>query len=310
MLKNKDVKVTYHTIMQRMWRKRGKKAEDAEDEVIKENPFYMINDILIFVSKLSIKNRFYDLKDDKFCYLDLLQVSTPCDDIVILKGIFESARNEFRPFLINKKTGDKRPNPKAINEGDIDRTHFLVKIDNQQNEVYVFFEKNFYGITIHNFVNYINEFTKSYYIKKKMPKEFSIFHLDIPRANFMTELELLQRTSLAEVYFTKQLLGSKYMNFSNRTISLKDSLILTAKANKKESITEFAVDLYNNLQGKNSPISRIRIRGVDPNNNEVLLDTQAMCKSDYIEVDLNQDTGEINSTQLFTGITDIANSFS
>lgn len=57
MLKNKDVKVTYHTIMQRMWRKRGKKAEDAEDEVIKENPFYMINDILIFVSKLSIKNR-------------------------------------------------------------------------------------------------------------------------------------------------------------------------------------------------------------------------------------------------------------
>lgn len=325
MLKDKDVKITYHTIIQRMWRKAGKKpnlteeeyalAETEEDnepmtaDEALESPFYIIGDVLKFILKLPSKKRFYDIKNSKFCYLDVLQSEVIDANVSIYKCIFESAKNEFRPLLINKKTGAKRKNPKELSEGDIERTHFLVRIDKSQKEVYAFAERNSDGITINNFVNYVKCFSKQYCEKVKLSNRFSIFPMHIPRADFMTELELLERTASADIYFSKQLLGSKYLGFSNRTTSIKEEVMITVKSNIRESIKEFAVDAFNVANVAKSKISRIRIRGIDQNKNEVMLDTMALCKSDYVSVEVNQDTGELNSTQLFTGLLAIANSF-
>jgi hypothetical protein len=285
-----------------MWKKRN------EDEV-KEEPFYLIENVLDYINKLGKKSKFHDLQGNKFCFLENFSKKIISENILIYTGFFKSARNEFRPDLINKKTGIERKNPKKITEGDIEKTHFCIKIDKNTNEVYFFFEKNFWGVTIDNITDYLTVFTRQYCESKNEKKNFTIIHLEIPRNTFLTELENLSRTSLAEVYFDKKLLGGNALNFSNRFVSLKQDLILTAKASKKESITEVAVDLWNKLQQKDSPISKIRIRGTDQNKNEVLLDTTFACKTEYILVDLSPDTGEVNSTQLYTGLKNIANSF-
>lgn len=296
----KNVKITFHTLMQRMWKKKGE--ENAE-----ELPFFLIEQVFDYISKLSKRAKFHDLKGNKFCYLE--SISKKEGNAILYTGLFKSARSEFRPDLINKKTGVERKNPKEITEGDIEKTHFLVKIDKELKDVYLFLENNFYGVSINSFIDYLTRFTKGYCDKNDKKKNFTLFNLEIPNNNFLTQLEILSRTSLAEVYFDKQLLGSKALNFSNRFVSLKQDLVLTAKSSKKESITEVAVDLYNKLQQKESPISRLRIRGVDPNKNEVLLDTSFMCKKEFVKVDLNPETGEVNSAQLYTGLKNIANSF-
>jgi hypothetical protein len=300
--KPKKVKVTFHTLAQQLWKKRN------EDE-IEECPFYLVEDVLTYVNKLAKKAKFLDLKGKKFCYLETISRQEINDNVVLLTGFFKSARNEFRPDLINKRTGVERKNPKEITEGDIEKTHFIVKIDKEQNEVFLFLENNFHGVTINNIIDYLTNFSQKYCNSKGNKKNFTIVHFEIPRNNFLTELEALSRTSLAEIYFDKKMLGSNALNFSNRTISLQKDLVLTAKASTKESITEVGIDLWNKLQQKDSPISKIRIKGIDQNKHNVLLDTNFACKTEYIEVDLDADTGEVNSIQLFTGLKNIANSF-
>lgn len=301
----KDVKITFHTLIQRMWKQK-------DDEENRERPFFMVGAVLDYIGNIKAKDKmqkFYELRDKKFCFIDFVNKADINDKDVVYYGVFKSARSDFRPNLINKRTGNERKNPKEISEGDIEKTHFLVKLSKTDNEVYLYMEKNFMGISSTVFVNYINQFTNMYLQHIEEKRYFSIQKTDIPMNNFLTEVERLSRTITAEVYFDKKLLGSEALNFSNRTISLKRDLILTARASTKESITEVGVDLWNKMQHKDTPISRVRIKGIDENDNAVLLDTSFFCRQEFITVDLNADTGEVNSTQLLSKLQKMAKEF-
>ena len=174
--------------------------------------------------------------------------------------------------------------------------------------MYLFFEYNSSGITITNFVNYLIFATKKYICKNNQKINFKVIHFEVARDNFFEELKNLSRAAQTEVYFDKRLLGSDALNFSNRTVSLKKDIVLLAKASKKENIIEFGVDIWNKMNQKNSPISKLRIKGIDSNENPILLDTSFMVKNDFVDIDVDQDTGELNTMQLIVGIKNIASS--
>ncbi len=209
--------------------------------------------------------------------------------------------------MINKRTGDERNNPKLLTEGDIEKTHFVIKIDKSNNEVYMFLEHNYHGVNPNNVVNYFKKFYYSFLAKNGHKRDSSIIHLIIPRNDFMKELERITRTRLAEVYFEKKLLGSNALEFSDRTISLKNELKLVATASPRESITEFVVDCYNKFKERKNSVTKVRVYGIDEDNNEVILDTSFMSKVEFVTVDINQNTGEVNTVQLHTGLKRIAN---
>ena len=304
-MSTKDVKITFHTLIQRMW---------GQNNVIgnNEQPFFLVGKVLDYIGNIKSKDKmqkFYDLRDKKFCFIDFVYKTDIDETDVVYSGVFKSARSDFRPNLINKRTGNERKNPKGISEGDIEKTHFLVKLSKRDNEVYLFMEKNFMGVSPTVFVNYITRFTNSYLQHIDEKRNFSIQKTDIMMNNFLTEVERLSRTITAEVYFDKKLLGSEALNFSNRTVSLKRDLILTAKASTKESITEFGIDVWNKMQHQDSPISRVRIKGIDENDNAVLLDTSFFCRQEFITAELDADTGEVNSTQLLSRLQKLAKDF-
>lgn len=301
----KDVKISFHTLIQHMWKQ---KQEDEE----KELPFFLIGDVLEYISSFKEKDKkkkFYDLRDNKFCFIDFVNKTELNDTDVAYTGVFKSARSDYRPNLINKRTGNERTNPKERSEGDIEKTHFLVKISKINNEVYLFLEKNFMGISSTVFVNYVTQFTSAYLNSIDQMRNFHILKTDIMMNNFLTEVERLTRTTLAEIYFDKQLLGSDALNFSNRTVSLRKDIMLTAKASPKESITEVGIDFWNKMQHKDSLISRVRVKGVDENNNSILLDTSLLCKQEFVSVDLDSETGEVNTTQLLSRLQNMAKDF-
>lgn len=300
MAKMKKVKISFHTIAKKMW-------GDQNNE--EETPYWEVENILNYRINQPRKERFYDLKGDKFCFIESMSRHNIDDNNYLLSGYFKSARSEYRPDLIDKNTGSERPNPKTRSEGDIEKTHFVLKVSHTDNEVYLFFESNHSGININNFNNYLTDSAKKYLQSNGQEMRYSIHHYEIPRNNFLTELEQLSRSVLVEVYFDKQLLGSDALDFSNRTISLQRNLVLTARASKKESITEFGIDIWNKMHQSNSPISKLRIKGRDQNNNEVLLDTLLMCQTDFITVNKNLDTGDLNSIELLRNMKNIAISF-
>lgn len=302
MRKDKNVKITFHSLEKKEWNKEIHEGDNI--------PFYMIENVLDYINDISDKKqRFYELKSGKFCFIDVIRKEIINEKVTLYSCIFKSARNEFRPKLINKNTGFERDNPKELSEGDIELTHFVVKISKLDNETYLFLENNHYGVTPINATNYLYEFTKKYLLDNEEKIDFSLQRMELPTNNFLTELERLKRTALAEVYFDKKLLGSEALDFSNRTISIRHEIMLTAKASKQESITEFGIDLWNKMQRRDSLVSRIRIRGTDEENNSILLDTSKLSRVDFITVDVNQETGEVNSFQLLTGLRHIALDF-
>lgn len=297
-MKTKDTKIQFYTLMKREW-----KSSNQVDNV--ETPFYEVSEALEYIFKLPKKKRFYDLKNDKFCFLDNLSI-----DKNLYSGFFKSARNEFRPNLINKITGNERKNPKQKSEGDIEKTHFVIKIDETNNEVYVFFEHNYTGISIQSLINYLNRFSREYASKNNSSSRFTLFYQMIARNNFLTELEKLERTKIAEIHIDKQLLGSDFLNFSNRTIPIQQDVLLKVKAKKKEDIKNFVVDVFNKFSGKkDESISKIRIYGQDENGNETFIDTSFMGQVDFISANLDNDTGEAVTEDLLNDIRKIANSF-
>lgn len=297
-MKTKETKIQFFSLLEREW-----KSPNQEDIV--EVPFFNIIDTLEYVSKLSKKKRFYDLINDKFCFLD-----TFSKDNIFCSGYFKSARNEFRPNLINKSTGDERKNPKERTEGDIEKTHFVIRVDLSNSEVYLFLEYNHTGISIQNIINYLNKFGREFATKKNISSRFTIFYQMIARTNFLTELEKLERTKIAEIHIDKRILGSDFLNFSNRTLTIQKDVLLEVKAERSEDIKNFAIDIFNKFSGKqDDSISKIRIYGQDENGNETFIDTSFMGQVAFISANLDDDTGEAVSIDLLHGIRKIANSF-
>jgi hypothetical protein len=298
----KNCKILFNSLIQKMY------LENDGDEVITK-PLYLIDELISYIITFKKKERFFDLKDNKFCFIESATVSEEKENKKLIQGYFISARNQFRPNLINKKTGQVRKNPKELSEGDIEKTHFIISIDKNNEEVYLFLEHNYHGVNQNSIINYFTKFLKQDFKEKKRTKNFSIQYLIIARTDFLVELEKVKRTVLAEIYFDKKLLGSNALNFSNRTISLKKDLKLVASASPKESITEVAIDCYNNLNSKNSDISKVRIYAKDINGNDLILDTSFMGLIEFVEVELNQETGEVNTTQLLSSLKIITENF-
>ena len=120
----------------------------------------------------------------------------------------------------------------------------------------------------------------------------------------------MQRAKIAEVYIDKQLLGNEALNFSERFVSIKQEIKLIAKADLKSDLTNFGVDLFNKLNGKKHyGINRIRIYGEDENGNNTYIDTNFMGRNDFINANLDDDTGEIISEDFFKNLILIAEEF-
>lgn len=273
-------------------------------------PMLDIKDILSDILAMSASERIQDIKRQKFCLLETFRVVEENEQYILLSGIFISGRRQFRPNLIDGTTAVERENPKRWNEGEKEKTHFAIKVDLRQDEVFFIMEHNFQGVNIQNAVNYFNHHYRLKNRSLEIPTRFSIHFLTIAQNNFLTELERLSRSVLAEIYIDKQILGGQVLNLSNRTVPVKQFLKLTATAKPQENIQNFAIDAWNSMSGSNSNgISKIRIHGKDRGNNDVMIDTQFIGRKEFADVDTNATTGELSTSQLITELIRIAKSF-
>lgn len=296
----KDVKVLFYQLYVRQWKKGERESSQLE-------PYLEVEETLTKLNRFARLKKFYDINDGKFFFLESFN-SVEDDENIILKGYFKSARNEFRPNLLNKKTGQERPNPKLLVEGDIEKTHFIFKIAKERSEVYLLLEYNFYGITCSNVIEYLTHFQKILHKDDATKKYYEILNSMIPGTDFIEGLQFSKRIKMAEVFFDKQLLGGNALNFSNRTISLKQDLKLIATADLGENIKELATDLFNAFNADGSKISRVRVFGTDTDNNDIKLDTQSIIKNEWVKVDLNSETGEVITPQILTSMYNISES--
>ena len=88
-MKTKDAKIQFATFYKMIY-KNNEEGIDSNEEY----PFYEVKSVIEYILKLTIKKRFYDLKSDKFCFLDNINFKEN-----LISGCVKSARNEFRPNI-------------------------------------------------------------------------------------------------------------------------------------------------------------------------------------------------------------------
>ncbi len=298
-LEPRKVKILYKTLIKYEWSKGDTIAD-------RSNPFWEVLDVIKYIKPLSKKKKIRDLKGDKFCFLENFSITeVPNQNRVEIYGFFKSARNQFRPNIVNRRTGVERPNPKLLVEGDIEKTHFAIIIDKDLDEVFFVHQYNFYGMTIKEVLAYFKFFAKAYATKKKLKKSFTLKHQVIPETGFIETLQSMNRVKVADVYIGKQLLGSDALNMSNRLVNVKNEMKLSIGSAPRESIKSTAVDIFNAFNSGDRSISKIRVEGKDSRDNDLIIDTSFMNKQEYITVDRNTDTGELVSTQVFTELREL-----
>lgn len=298
-LKPVQRKILYKTLIKYQW----SKGDTIKD---RSQPFWEVYEVVKLIKKKAKKDKIRDIKGDKFCFLENFSIQENEDKSRIeIYGFFKSARNQFRPNLVNRRTGNERANPKELTEGDIEKTHFVIVLDTNKNEVFFVHEYNYHGLTIKNVLDYFKYFAKLHATEKKLKKSFTLKHQVIPESGFIETLQSMKRVKLADVYLDKQLLGSDALNMSNKLVSVKNEMKLTIVSNPRESIKSTAVDIFNLFNSEGSSISKIRIEGKDERDNDILIDTSFMNKQELITVDRNSDTGELVSSQVYSELKEL-----
>lgn len=262
-----------------------------------------IKDILEYIKKHTKVNRKYSLNTDKFC---LIESATFNKSENLYEILFKSARHSFRPPLINRNTTIERENPKTIEEGEIEKVHLILKFE--EDDVTMYIEKNRDGVTINNIMDYFNYFLRKYNTEHNPDADYHFKADLILRENFLEILNSLKRVSVTDVFYDKKILGGDYLNLSNRTVNIKNSVVVSLQATRGESIKEAAVDAFNKFNAKkNNSINKIRIHGKNDVNGDVVLNTDFIQMRETVDIEYDPNTGEINTTNAFRHLKAISN---
>lgn len=247
------------------------------------------------------------MTSDKIAFLDSYIIE---DEGNLIKLLFKSAKHSYRAPLIDKNTVIERDNPKRIDEGEQTKTHALIKF--KEGDAIFFLETGSGMLTSHNITEYLNKMLAIYNGQfqnddDKIPGGFC-FDM-IPRDDFREVLQNMSRVSCATIFTDKRILGSEILDFSEPSEEMKEKVVLEIKAERKKSILRHVYDLLDKTTGTNAIIHRIRVKGKLPNNNESIIDTRLIIKKEYVDAEQNQDTGEYNSTYMFSQLVELSHNF-
>ena len=248
-----------------------------------------------------------DIPGDKIAFLDTYSSD---EDETLLKLRFKSAKHSYRAPLIDKNTVEERDNHKRIEEGEQMKTHALIKI--KDGDAILFLETGGGMLTCNNITEYFNKMLAIYNAQYNNDddKIKGGFCFDmIPRDDFREVLQSMTRVSCATIYTDKRILGSDILNFSEPSEELQEEVVIEIKAERKKNIIQHIYDCLDKASGANSNIHRIRVKGKLPNNNESIIDTEFIIKKEYVDAEQNDDTGEFNSTFMFSQLVALSHDF-
>lgn len=247
-----------------------------------------------FINNLDDEDKKYNINTAKFCSIEFISQLEQKDCNGRLKCFFGCIKSA--PFGVNKPLLDysnntERDNPKNLTEGEKEQNYFILAFNNNS-EFEIIFQKSGLGISINQFKNYIDELMTKYLSSINLQKEFRTEMGDIIIENLNEIIDRIDRIVECKLYIDKQVLGSDFLGLSNRTLSVKKELTISAKAEYNQSIVQFLRDILQNITHNNT-ISRVWVRGKDNNNNEAKFFIEKIMKGNTISVDINPTTGAV-----------------
>lgn len=260
----------------------------------------ILKDILKYIDNLNQQNRINNIaRQNKGHLLKNLSFNSEDNTHYVTMA---SGKYHHRPPLINMNDASTRENPKTLVEAEEELTHIALRFN--EDEIITLLEERRSGIHINTFADYLKRYTRLYLEKQKKPMKYDIDHCIIPMDDFLEELGRLDRVFEGRIYTTNQIMGSEFLNFSNKLEEAQEEITITVKAQKRKSIRDIIRTCYENFQTKKTVMTKIRVVGYNETGQQILLDTDYAKRVKYINVNPDNETGTIvDSPEIFTQMT-------
>lgn len=254
---------------------------------------HVLTAILSYINGLPNVNRKQDMGNERFCFL-YSQNFDP--QSLISQVIFKSARHSYRAPLIHRDTLVERDNPKLMEEGELFRTHMVIKQGDNESIVVLEVAQN--TISMKSIVDYLNLYIRIYDgIYSQNPLGAQLEYNIIPSDDFGQALQQMTRVKGATVTFHKNILGSEALGFSQQMNDIQEDVEVVLKAKRGLSIQNYVLNILARLNGGRSQITKIRVKGLI-DGVESIIDTSVVVKRSFIDVPKNEETGEFNSPDM------------
>lgn len=247
--------------------------------------------LLELIESLNDSYIYDDEKSKKFWRLDSKSLKGN-----VFKLIFKSGKYNHSPNYISRLNGNERTSDKDLNEGECEKTHLVIDISSSS----LIIESRKSGISAFNVIKYINSFCKTNSLDFPMIKAIKDLNND-----FLENLDSLTRVQSVELFVEKSILGSEYMNLTEPTEESQEEVTITIKAQRKKTLSLTQIkEKFKKIGLQGEKTKRIRVRGRDEDNINVLLDSLNQYKVEWINVRLNGD-GTVNSNSFFEKINEL-----
>jgi hypothetical protein len=283
-------KVTYHVF--KFYE--NQRIEDQHED-------FDFDSFATYLTSLPDLERRFPIHDTKFCSLSFIEVIDPRyfqGRTKCFFGCIKSATFGTRKDLLDSATNEERDNPKTLTEGEKEENYFILAF-NDNSEFEIIFQNAHNGINTNQFKNYLDKFINKFLSSIEVEKNFNTEIGDIIIENPEEIIARLDRILECKVYIDKDVLGSNFLNLTERTLNVKEDLIVDIKADFRKSIAEVARDLIQNI-AHNTKISKIWVRGKDNDNNETKFFIERIMKARYINVTLDPNKKSIIKSSIKT----------
>ena len=210
---------------------------------------------------------------------------------------FKSCKYNHSPDYMSSADGSERPTEKQLHEGDKEVTHFCMRIDTQ--DVMCVVEERRNGVFFSTAIRYLNEMLRDYLSQAGQEEGIILIGSIVPSKDFLSALNSTERITVAELFVDKEVMGTGYLGFLDMDASVREDIVMTVKAKRKESIAKStAKNAYLSLATEGTRVRRIRLRGIDYNKMNVIIDSLNAKKKDEVFVEL-MDNGVVNTSSMF-----------
>jgi hypothetical protein len=264
-------------------------SDDGAEQVIS-----LLNHLLANFSTLGRVEKRHDLKLNKFCFVESFVLNGGAYKILMKSAVYK-----YRPNFVRRGSVEERENQKLEDEGEVELTHFVAKIVG--NDVVLAGEQNHIGVNTLQFIEYLNSFLERI---PEFENDKLLFEI-IARENFLDQLNELSRVTCAELIVDKQVLGSAALNYSPRFEQASHEIKITVKAVRAGTIVNVVRDAFNLISGNSTTINKMRVIGRNSQNHEVIFNTDFIEKRQLLELEVNEQTGEISTHDIFTQMSNI-----
>ena len=256
----------------------------------RERPFKALKTVLESAIKLDFQSRKWEPNNNKFVYLDSISSETD-----IQSGYITCGLTKYRPDLVNGIDGEKRENPKKDTEGDEERVHFAIKYNS--NRVVLLVENNGRAVQPERIGYYFCILSDKVRESESRNRVVNIVCEPIPIDNMIDVINNMNKATLVELFYDKKILGSSFLNLTQRSGWVRQEVVITIKTTKEKSsnIRETAQDIFHTY-GSNPDVKRVRVSGRDNNDTPFQVDTSFFEKKTYISIEEDLSKGTVNST--------------